>query len=144
MPTASRWWCIRGLATNFDVFRYGSPNKAFYDRLRGAIFAKAYGEDRLVTAMAEDAHPDGSNALNALVKAGQRVDDWLAQGDLVARDTSGDEWASFMAKHARSPNRMAAALREAARIVDAAQQHAKTGDMLGGAEPPSAGRRCGI
>ncbi|MDN5939719.1 MAG: hypothetical protein L0H83_13805, partial [Salinisphaera sp.] len=148
----------------------GRPNKAFYDRLRGAIFAKAYGEDRLVTAMAEDAHPDGRNALNALVKAapawakidrdgplaeypkriaaafevmrkareaGQRVDDWLAQGDLVARDTSGDEWASFMAKHARSPNRMAEALREAARIVDAAQQHAKTGDMLGGAEPPS-------
>lgn len=47
----------------------GLPSKQFFDRVRAAVFAKAYGSDRMVSAMAEDADPDARNVLHALVKA---------------------------------------------------------------------------
>lgn len=142
----------------------GRPNKTFFDRLRAAVFARAYGSERMIAAMAEDADPDARNVLNALVRAapewakvdrtgplgdypsriaaafdvlraaresGQRIEAFLAQGDLIARDTSGDQWARMFGANARSVSRMATGLREAARAVAAEQQAAQNGDMFG-------------
>ncbi len=142
----------------------GRPNKTFFDRLRAAVFARAYGSDRMIAAMAEDADPDARNVLSALVRAapewakvdrtgslgdypsriaaafdvlraaresGQRIEAFLAQGDLIARDTSGDQWARMFGANARSVSRMATGLREAARAVAAEQQAAQNGDMFG-------------
>lgn len=47
----------------------GRWNKSMADRVRAAVFAKAYGDPRLVDAIAEDADPSLRNVLNALQMA---------------------------------------------------------------------------
>jgi hypothetical protein len=142
----------------------GQLNKAYMDRLKAAIFAKAYGDDRMVESSVEETNPDARNVLNALMQAapmwakvdpsgplgdypqrlasamdlvrqaaasGRKVEDMLAQGDLLARDTRGDTWARFFAKNARSAKRMTDALQEAARMIADQQHHLSNGDMFG-------------
>lgn len=47
----------------------GKPNKVLADRLRAAMFQRAYGDERLLNAMAEDADPEFKNVLTALTNA---------------------------------------------------------------------------
>jgi hypothetical protein len=47
----------------------GLPTKQLSDRIQAAIFAKAYGDERLLAIMAEEADPDIKNILNALSAA---------------------------------------------------------------------------
>lgn len=47
----------------------GEPTKQVADRIKAALFAKAYDDDRLLALMAEEADPDVANVVNALVKA---------------------------------------------------------------------------
>jgi ddrB-like ParB superfamily domain len=141
----------------------GSVNKQFFDRLKSAIFAKAYGNERMLTAMAEDADPDARNVINALVRAapewskvdpdgplgivsrdigaafdvlrgareaGMSVDQFIRQGDLLGRDTSGDRWARFFADNTRSPRRMAEALAHAGRLVQDEQANEGQGQLI--------------
>lgn len=72
----------------------GRLNKVFFDRLKAAVFARAYGNDRMIAAMAEDADPDARNVLNALVKAAPewaKVERDGPLGDYAKRLTAGFE-----------------------------------------------------
>ncbi|GEM_PF-506875 len=66
----------------------GAANKAYFDRLRAAIFAKAYGDPKLIAAQAEETNPDARNALNALVIAAPtwaKIDPKGPMGDYAQR-----------------------------------------------------------
>lgn len=47
----------------------GRPTPALINRIRNAVFARAYGDARLVTVATEDTNPDVKNVLNALQTA---------------------------------------------------------------------------
>lgn len=47
----------------------GRPTKQLVDRARAAVFMKAYGDERLLAAMAEETDPESRNLLSALVDA---------------------------------------------------------------------------
>ncbi len=47
----------------------GRPNAAAVQRLRAAMIGRAYGDERLLAAAAEDVNPDNRNILNALAQA---------------------------------------------------------------------------
>lgn len=47
----------------------GKPTRQMVDRLKSAIFSKAYGDPRLTSAMAEEANPEMKNVLAALTQA---------------------------------------------------------------------------
>ena len=47
----------------------GQPTKQAADRIRAAIFSKAYADDRMLALMAEDADPDARNIVNAMTTA---------------------------------------------------------------------------
>ncbi len=44
----------------------GEPNAAALQRLHAAVIARAYGDDRLLSAMVEDLHPESRNVLSAM------------------------------------------------------------------------------
>lgn len=47
----------------------GDPTKQVGDRIKAALFSKAYGDDRLLALMAEESDRDIGNVVNALVRA---------------------------------------------------------------------------
>lgn len=47
----------------------GRPNAAAIQRVRAAMVHRAYGDERLLTAMAEEVNPNNRNVMNALVQA---------------------------------------------------------------------------
>lgn len=47
----------------------GRPNAAAVLRIRSAMAQRAYGDDALLTALAEEVNPDNRNVLNAMVQA---------------------------------------------------------------------------
>jgi len=47
----------------------GRPNALALQRVKGALVQRAYGDERLLTALSEDVNPDNRNAMNALVRA---------------------------------------------------------------------------
>lgn len=47
----------------------GTPNAQAMQRVRAAIVERAYGDQRLLTALLEDVNPDNRNVMNALVQA---------------------------------------------------------------------------
>ena len=63
----------------------GMPNAQAIARLRNAMIARAYGDERLLTAAAEDVNPDNKNILNALAKASVAFAA-LDQNDALAND----------------------------------------------------------
>lgn len=66
----------------------GRPNAAAVQRLRSAMIGRAYGDERLLTAIAEDVNPDNRNILNALAQAATSFAT-LEQGDPLATDVRG-------------------------------------------------------
>lgn len=47
----------------------GRPNAAALQRVRAAMVQRAYGDERLLTALVEDTNPDNRNVMTALVQA---------------------------------------------------------------------------
>lgn len=47
----------------------GRPNALALQRVKGALVQRAYGDERLLTALSEDVNPDNRNVMNALVQA---------------------------------------------------------------------------
>ena len=47
----------------------GRPNAAAMQRVRGAMIHRAYGDERLLTAAAEEVNPENRNVINALTQA---------------------------------------------------------------------------
>lgn len=79
----------------------GRPNAAALQRVRSAMVQKAYGDERLLTAMAEETNPDNRNVMNALAQAapafvslddsnavGKEIRDALVGGLEILRDAS--------------------------------------------------------
>lgn len=66
----------------------GRPNAAAVQRLRSAMIGRAYGDERLLSAIAEDVNPDNRNILNALAQAATSFAA-LEQSDPLAVDVRG-------------------------------------------------------
>lgn len=63
----------------------GRPNAAALQRVRAAMVQRAYGDERLLTALVEDTNPDNRNVMNALVQAAPAFAS-LDEGNAVGRD----------------------------------------------------------
>jgi hypothetical protein len=61
----------------------GAPTKQVADRIKAAVFSKAYGDDRLLALMAEEANPDVRNVVSALVTAAPSFAKTKAAGSTV-------------------------------------------------------------
>ena len=66
----------------------GKPTRALVDRIRAAVFSKAYNDDRLLEMMADDANPDLQNVLNALGAASSKFIEAQAFGRTAVEDTA--------------------------------------------------------
>lgn len=69
----------------------GRFNKTYLDRLRAALFARAYGDPRLIEMQTEDTDPAARNVLNALTAAAPewaKVDPSAPLGDYAGRLTA--------------------------------------------------------
>ena len=62
----------------------GRPNAAAMQRVRAAMVHRAYGDERLLTALAEDVNPDNRNVVNALVQAAPAFATLDQAGPMVA------------------------------------------------------------
>lgn len=70
------------------VTKGDKPTRALVDRIRAAVFSKAYNDDRLLEMMADDANPDLQNVLNALGAASSKFIEAQAFGRAAVEDTA--------------------------------------------------------
>jgi hypothetical protein len=66
----------------------GKPTKALVDRIKAAVFSKAYNDDRLLEMMADDTKPEIQNVLNALGAAAPRFIEAQAYGRIATETLS--------------------------------------------------------
>lgn len=66
----------------------GKPTKALVDRIKAAVFSKAYNDDRLLEMMADDTKPEIQNVLNALGAASSKFIEAQAYGRASVEDTA--------------------------------------------------------
>lgn len=96
----------------------GRPNAMALQRLKAALVYQAYGDERLLTALAEDVNPDRRNVLNALAQAAPEF------AAIERDDVLGNE-----AKEALTAG--LELLRQAAERGLSVQDMVNQGDMLG-------------
>lgn len=66
----------------------GKPTKALVDRVKAAVFSKAYNDDRLLEMMADETKPEIQNVLNALSAAAPRFIDAQSYGRVATENVS--------------------------------------------------------
>ena len=70
----------------------GRPNAAALQRVRAAMVQRAYGDERLLTALVEDTNPDNRNVMTALVQAAPAfasLDQGNTVGNLIREALTG-------------------------------------------------------
>lgn len=148
----------------------GVPNAEAMRRLRAAMVAKAYNDERLLAAVSEEVNPDRRRVVSALVESasafaqlessnevgsgirktlvdglellrdaarrGLRIDEAIAQSDILGRNEDAELAARFMAE-TRSGKKMADAFKLLAEYAQRAEQQAASDDIFGDAPKPS-------
>jgi hypothetical protein len=66
----------------------GKPTKALVDRIKAAVFSKAYNDDRLLEMMADETKPEIQNVLNALGAAAPRFIEAQAYGRMATESVA--------------------------------------------------------